>query len=369
MYTRFASLGMAVVIATMLFELSAVSPRWYKGNTHVHTELCGHADSTPEAVTRWYHDRGYNFLILSEHNLFIDPATVKLPENARKDFILIPGEEVTGNKVVHSTAMNSRALVDWTFDSARKSEIIQNHVEGAKAAGGELILNHPNFHYAVTAEDIRPVKGLYLFELYNGHPDVNNFGNGENPGTEEMWDTLLSSGMALYGVSSDDAHEFKRLHPNASNPGRGWVMVRSRELSGDAITAAMLRGDFYASSGVYLSEVSAGKRRYAVSVDESATREAIQSEYLFGKKIEDDKGLEEGFAIDFIGPEGKVLYATTGLEAAFRVPKDVSYVRCKVTFTTAVRGIWRQYFAWTQPVFNDNRLAEAYLAWERHAAE
>ena len=56
----------------------ALAGKWYKGNTHVHTVLCGHADSTPEVVAQWYHDRGYNFLVLIEHNKFIDPTTVKL---------------------------------------------------------------------------------------------------------------------------------------------------------------------------------------------------------------------------------------------------------------------------------------------------
>ena len=51
---------------------------WYKGNTHVHATLSGHVGSTPEFVAQWYHDRGYNFLVLSEHNKFIDPTTVKL---------------------------------------------------------------------------------------------------------------------------------------------------------------------------------------------------------------------------------------------------------------------------------------------------
>ena len=79
---------------------------WYRGNTHVHTELCGHADSHPDSVSKWYLDRDYNFLILSEHNRFIDPKTVKLPADRRKDFILVPGQEVTGRRHIHTTAMN-----------------------------------------------------------------------------------------------------------------------------------------------------------------------------------------------------------------------------------------------------------------------
>ena len=41
---------------------------WFKGNTHTHT-LESDGDSTPEEVTRWYKEHGYNFLVLSDHNV------------------------------------------------------------------------------------------------------------------------------------------------------------------------------------------------------------------------------------------------------------------------------------------------------------
>ncbi len=92
-------------------EPPAPTARWYKGNTHSHTVLCGHADSSPEEVARWYHGRGYHFLILSEHNRFIDPDSVALPADKRPDFILIPGEELTGHMHIHTTGMNTRRFV------------------------------------------------------------------------------------------------------------------------------------------------------------------------------------------------------------------------------------------------------------------
>ena len=42
--------------------------RWFKGNTHTHTTESD-GDSPPEDVTRWYRERGYNFLVLSDHNV------------------------------------------------------------------------------------------------------------------------------------------------------------------------------------------------------------------------------------------------------------------------------------------------------------
>jgi len=49
-----------------------------------------------------------------------------------------------------------------------------------------------------------------MFELYNGHNDVHNFGNEGHVSTEVMWDDLLTHGMKIYGVSSDDAHHFQK---------------------------------------------------------------------------------------------------------------------------------------------------------------
>lgn len=113
-----------------------------------------HADSSPDAVAKWYHDHSYHFLVLSEHNIFIDPATVNLPADRRDNFLLIAGEEITGKRNVHSTAMNIPSLVDWEFEGDSVAAVIQKHLNNTKAIGGEHILNHPTYKFAVTADDI-----------------------------------------------------------------------------------------------------------------------------------------------------------------------------------------------------------------------
>ena len=251
--------------------------QWYKGNTHVHTTLCGHADTKPDAVAQWYHDRGYNFLILSEHNKFIDPSTVKLKGQPREDFLLVPGEEVTA--AVHTTAMNASRLVPWQFNDNNRSKVLQSRDETRKA-GGVTILNHPNFRRRLHDHEIYPVKNLYMFELYNSHPGVHSFGNAHYPNLEQLWDALLEKGMILYGVSSDDAHKLQKWGEKENNPGRGWVMVRSKELTSDALTSAMLKGDFYSSSGVMLSKLVRGKSSIELEVDVQTTAKELESEFL-----------------------------------------------------------------------------------------
>lgn len=356
-----------VVIAFALASPSRAQERtWYKGNTHSHTELSGHADSSPEYVAKWYLDRGYNFLILSEHNRFIDPDSVDLPKDRREDFILIPGEEVTGKKVIHTTAMNVGGLVDWSADHPHKHQIIQSHVDSTIQAGGTPILNHPNFGWAVAAGDILPVERLHLFELYNGHPHVHNFGDSTHVSTEELWDHLLTEGMLIYGVSSDDAHEFQKWGTGVSNPGRGWVMVRAPKLEPGAITAAMRGGHYYATNGVILSEVERGPT-YRVRIDKEATRREMGSPYLTGHHVPEG---EPGFEIQFIGPGGEIL-SSTDLEgpdadkagpgsAELEVSDEFAYVRAKVIFRRLRSGGGLEaFYAWTQPFFTDDRAEPA----------
>jgi hypothetical protein len=329
--------------------------RWWKGNTHTHTVLCGHADSTPEAVAQWYHDRGWNFLVLSEHNKFIDPATVKLPANARADFLLVPGEEITGPKTIHTSAFGIRELVPWGFDSSQKRDIVQNHVDGARAAGGEAILNHPNFQDALVFDDLREVRGLRFFELYNGHPTVYNFGSKKNPPTEVLWADLLDAGHRTYGVSSDDAHTFQKWAAKESNPGRGWIFVRSKQLSTEALLAALRAGDFYASSGVVLSELHIDAQSYRVRIDEAATANELASEILYGHvtpRAENDARTAEGWKIELVGPANRVLATELGTSAAFPRTSEHAYLRVRITrWRPAKNGGIESFYAWTQPAF------------------
>ncbi len=350
---RFSQL--LILALSLLLSCTSEKPqtRWYRGNTHAHTVICGHADSTPEAVTKYYHEHGYNFLILSEHNHFINPDSVKMPVPLRQDFILIPGEEVTGHKIVHSTAMNIDTLVDWTFEHEQVAKIIQNQVDGTRAASGQTILNHPNFEWAVTSEDILPVHDLYMFELFNGHPSVHNDGDENHISTEKMWDELLTKGMKIYGVSSDDAHDFKKIAPDESNPGRGWVMVRSQQLTPAAITEAMNHGEFYASNGVFLQKCESQNDFYTVEIDEAATMAELQLPDIFGKKVAKQ---DDGFFIELIGDNGKIITTIAGKSARFKLDESSSYFRVKAICRRAHKnGGSEEFYAWAQPVFTDER--------------
>jgi hypothetical protein len=340
------AVGVALAAADLARSLEPAP--WWRGNTHAHTNLCDHADASPASVTSWYLDHGYHFLVLSEHNRFIDPATVPLPPGARKDFTLIPGEELTGPRGVHTTALGVRELVDGTLPRDTPArDVIRAHVERTLAAGGEPILNHPNYLWATTAADLLAVERLELFELHNGHPAVKSEGDAQHPGLEEVWDTLLGAGRVAWGVASDDMHHLHTWGGLMSNPGRGWIMVQAPTLTPDAIVAAIRAGRFYASSGVTLTALRTGPRWLELEVDEPATRRELEGGLLVGRA----GGDADGIIIEAIGRGGEVLSRVEGPRARFTLADGQPYLRARVTWTRA--GL--RYFAWSQPIFGDER--------------
>src|SRR4030095_6585970 len=68
--------------------------RWYKGNTHTHT-LNSDGDSSPDDVTKWYRQHGYQFLVLTDHNVLTSVDALNALHGLDDQFLVIRGEEVT----------------------------------------------------------------------------------------------------------------------------------------------------------------------------------------------------------------------------------------------------------------------------------
>lgn len=309
------------------------APRWFKGNTHTHT-LNSDGDSTPDEVVRWYREHGYNFLVLSDHNYLTSVDGLNALHGADGKFLVVPGEEVTsvfepaGAKrrvPIHVNGLNIRRSVG-AQTGATVVEILQKSVDAIRGASGVPHINHPNFEWALTADDLRKIERQRLFEVYNGHPLVNNEGGGGSPGLEEMWDDLLTSGRLIYGIAVDDAHQFKEpWNPAAARPGRGWVMVRAPRLAADAILEALERGDFYASTGVHLEDYRVDAASMTVSI-------AVQR--------------SSRYRVRFIGKGGRLLQESTSTPARYAFRGDEGYVRARILESNGAS-------AWTQPVVLD----------------
>ncbi len=357
-------------------------------------------------IADWYQSEGYNFLALTDHNVLSEGSRwmdyskilqrsddgildryrarfgnawvetrgtegeadyqVRLKPldefrylvEQHHQFILIPAEEISDRgegKPVHINATNlAEALEPAGGDTVR--QVIENNLrailEHEKAHGREVLphVNHPNFHYAVTAEDLASVVSERFFEVYNGHPGVNHLGDDEHPSIERMWDIINALRQTslnvppMMGIATDDSHEYHGKP--GSRPGRGWVMVRSQYLTPEHLIRAMKRGDFYASSGVSLDDVKYDAKSKTLSLKiQSEPDTTYQTEFIATLAKEDGLIDEHRIGVT-VGTSGSLQpqYTLTGKEL---------YVRAVVTSDQPPRDPSfkdQKQQAWTQPV-------------------
>ena len=314
----------AAAVPTPLRVQSSTQGRWYKGNTHTHT-VNSDGDSTPDDVVRWYRQHGYHFLVLTDHNFLTSVDGLNALHGADEKFAVLKGEEVSDSfdgKALHINGLDVNARVAPQGGTS-VSDVLERNVQAIRKANGIPHINHPNFRWAITRQELEQVRSNRLFEIFNGHPQVNNLGGGGVPGMEEVWDAILSNGTVLYGIAVDDAHTFTQPgNPDVAAPGRGWVVVRAPRLEARALLDALERGDFYASNGVELLDYQTSAKQIMVSV-----KVTPYSKYR----------------IQFLGKGGRVLREVLEPIATYDIRGDEGYVRARVLESNG-------RMAWCQPV-------------------
>jgi hypothetical protein len=321
-----------LIICSPLLATDSLAAKWFKGNLHTHS-FWSDGDDFPEMITSWYKSHRYDFLAISDHNIVLEgekwislgtnqtrqlalekyraqfpdlvqtrirvsrdtngaPVTnlqvrlTALPElkklfEERGKFLLIPSEEITAKHKetpIHVNATNIREFIK-PRDGTNVFDVMQNNIDAVLAqrqrTGQPMFphLNHPNFHFAVTPEELMRLQGERFFEVYNGHPAVWNEGDEKHPSTERMWDMVLAWRLAvldlepMFGIGVDDSHNYHGDGLKNANPGRGWVMVRAARLTPEHIVRAMEAGDFYTSTGVRLKSVTRTSKKLSLAID------------------------------------------------------------------------------------------------------
>lgn len=393
----------------------SAGPQWFRGNTHTHT-WWSDGDAPPEVVTAWYKEHGYQFLVLSDHNIlsqgqrWIEPKGARLqagrmyerafgpqwvekrpgktdglveyrckPLNEFRSlfeepgrFLIIQGEEITDQwqgLPVHVNGINLLEMIPPP-GGASVLETLQNNIDAVLAqrqqTGQAMFphVNHPNFKWALQAEDIARLRGEQFYEVYNGHPGCANRGDDQHLSTERMWDVILAKRLAelglplMYGVATDDAHNYTDWGIGRANPGRGWVMVRARTLTPESIVAGMERGDFYATTGVMLEDICFADDLISISI---RARPGVSYRTQFiGTLAGYDRAVVNAASTPTAGlkPQysqeiGRVLAEIEGTSAFYKLTGQELYVRAKITSTAkhpnpAVEGDVE--VAWVQPV-------------------
>jgi hypothetical protein len=419
-----AALGVLLLLAEHGADRSKCSvlaagqtPRWYRGNIHTHS-LWSDGDDYPEMIAIWYKEHGYEFLSFSDHNTlqegqrWIDALMAKkgaqalarlkarFPEHWVEErtsetgrlevrlktheelaaelaspgkFLLLKGEEISDHFrecPVHLNATNLRELVppmggDSVYDVMQRN--VDAIVAQRERTGQAMIvhLNHPNFHFGITAEELARVRGENFFEVYNGHTQVDNDGDELHASAERIWDIILTQRIArlrlplMFGLATDDSHDYHDMPSRGNEPGRGWIFVLARELSPDEIIRALDRGDFYASTGVRLSRIATSEKGIDVAVEVEPgidyTIDFIGTRRGYDpatEPVKDRRGIPRRVTRRYSNDIGRVLKTQTGARATYRFDDDDLYVRARVTSTRrhpnpSAPGEYER--AWCQP--------------------
>ena len=313
-----------------------------KGQLHLHSGNSGDSATPPGDVVRWYEARGYDFIVFTDHDRVTAPPSTPT-------MLVIPGVELTQNLrrcdpparpglicPLHVNALfvtpPAAGILPWGLTGGiDRLGRYRRALDTTRARGGIAQLNHPNFHDAADAPLVTALAGdgLALMEIANQAWDSNNEPRDGRPSTEALWDAVLSTGATVYGTATDDAHQYDdaaaaRARGEAVFVGDlGFVMVRARK-DPAAIRAALVRGDFYASTGVALSRVE----RTATGLELEVAADAAPGPHHFA----------------FIGKNGRLLATGDGRRASFPLAQAAGgYVR-------AVSTDGRGGKAWVQPV-------------------
>ncbi len=417
----FVSCGFATGLRAIPAEPAALQAddelRWYRGNMHTHSHWSD-GDDYLEMIGAWYRDNGYQFLVFTDHNVLanterwvnveeskggleaFEKLKAKFPKMARQrttddgelevrlstfqevvgqlndsgKFLLIQGEEISDKFDGLPIHINASNVVDLIPPMGGNSvhEAIQNNVRAViaqrKATGQPMIVhvNHPNFGFAITAEDLMRVRGEQFFEVYNGHPSVANAGDEHHAGTERVWDIILSHRLTelqmpiMYGLAVDDGHNYHGMHSHKSNPGRGWVVVLAKDLSAASLIDSLETGRFYASSGVTLRSVESSADGLTVEVepvegetytiDFIGTRQGFDTE---SQPVVDEEGKEVRATRRYSNDIGETFATVQGNRGTYQFQGDEIYVRARITSSAehpnaTEEGELQQ--AWVQPV-------------------
>ena len=343
---------------------------WQKGNLHTHS-FWSDGDDFPEMIIDWYKENDYQFIALSDHNTIAEGVYwYKLKQSDLKNktldkykkrfgdwveskndstgayvrlktfneyktkldelnsFLIIKSEEVTSsfeNKPVHINVTNIQEKID-PFKGSSVIEVIQKTIDAVNTQKKKLNIpmfahiNHPNFGYGISVEDLKKLNGERFFEVYNGHPAVHNEGDDLHIDLETMWDLINISYYdndkpLLLGIATDDSHNYHQRSTSLSNTGRGWVMVNSKKIETLSLIESMESGNFYSSSGIELKKVKRNNKRFVV-------------------EVEPNKGVN--YEITFIGyrkgdSQVQVLKTVKGNSANYIFNENDLFVRAKIS--------------------------------------
>lgn len=176
--------------------------RFYKGNMHTHSTNSDGSHS-PERVTAFYRDAGYDFLALTDH--FMERYGFPITDTRAlrsEGFTTLIAAELNAPETRIGEAWHIKAIsLPLDFPAPAPGETGPEIAARAAEAGAFISIVHPSWYGLTTADAYdRPL--AHAIEVYNHGSAVETDRGDDWP----FCDQLLNDGWRLSGYATDDAH-------------------------------------------------------------------------------------------------------------------------------------------------------------------
>lgn len=231
--------------------------RFWRGNLHTHSTR---SDGTlsPEEVCRLYRENGYDFVSLTDHYMEIYEYPIVDTRAYHTDaFTTLLGAELHGPQIESGSPWHLVANGLPQSFTMEPSDSGPDLARRAMQAGAFVTVAHPQW-YTLTEADILSLDAFHAIEVFNGVAVDHN----DRPDGWHMAETMLGRRLRFGVTAADDFHGL----PGMWDHMRGWVWVKSEELTPEALLMSLKAGRYYSSTGPIIHDVSLSSDGSMISV-------------------------------------------------------------------------------------------------------
>lgn len=289
-----------------------------KGGLHCHTTRSD-GSGDPDAVIRYHYDHGYDFLSVTDHNIYNY-------ENFAPDvpITIVPGFEFgldndAGCEDYHTVCLGQEKKNGNPYEQdeiicqqTKTPEEHQKFLDEFRANNQLIFYCHPEWS-GTPARSFENFRGYFAYEIYNSGSHFDN----DMDKDASYWDELLGQGKRIFGVAVDDGHPMWH-HCN------GWVMVNAENNVKDILNA-LENGKFYSSCGPEIYDFYVDGNTVVVECSDVSLIRLHCAKHPTRVVRSDDKGITH---------------------AEFKINDSYPYIRISIVDKDGKK-------AWTNPIFLD----------------
>ena len=264
-------------------HLLAQNGSFYKANLHCHTN-CSDGSLSPLEVKEHYKSLGYSVVAYTDHDILIPHDELN-----DEDFLALHGFEIEINepdchdnlviKTCHicfiGISPENITQPMWNECYARignahknaqfvkhddteppyvrqySGEAISEMMKIGREKGFFVTYNHPTWSLEAYPQYMS-YDNMNAFEMYNGGCLAAGFADYH----PRVYDDMLMGGKRLFCIGSDDNHNHGSKNSRHYDSGWAWTMIKADSLSYTDVTRALVEGQFYASEGPEIYELT-----------------------------------------------------------------------------------------------------------------